>query len=83
MPIGDLTRGRSGHTASVLGDGSVLIAGGEGNSGTESTAEKFDPSTMTFSPVVDTLRAGRSEHSASVLPDTTHLLVGGRGPPGW
>jgi len=38
-----MTTGRAGHTATLLPDGRVLLAGGTGNSTSSSTAELFEP----------------------------------------
>ena len=79
IPMGDLSRPRAGHTASVMADGSVLIAGGQTPLGPDSTTERFDPLGWVFGVVAGRLGMGRSDHGASVLPDETHLLTAGRG----
>lgn len=78
IPLGDLTSARTGHTASLLADGSVLIAGGEGASGALTSAERFDPLALTFGTNAGNLGAARSQHSASVLADKSHLLAAGQ-----
>jgi Galactose oxidase, central domain len=50
---GNMTTGRVQHTATLLPDGRVLIAGGQGNSSTfqiTSSAETYDPASGTFAP---------------------------------
>ena len=52
-PVGPLTQGRDGASATVLLDGSVLVAGGEGPVSGDPfarlrTAERFDPRTNRF-----------------------------------
>ena len=84
--VGDMADrfGRAGHTASLLADGRVLIAGGvQGNlndfgfSSTQ-TAELYDPATQSFSPAGD-MPVAAASHTASVLLDSTVLLAGGLG----
>jgi hypothetical protein len=75
--LGDLVHPRSGHAASVLADGSVLITGGDAPLAAAGTAERFDPLALTFSAAGD-LETPRGQHSASVLADQSHLLAAGR-----
>jgi len=85
-----LAEGRAGHTASVLPDGRVLIAGGYQLSGAVrialSETELFDPRTGVFSagpPLGVTNAEGvltrypRAFHSATALPDGRVLITGG------
>ena len=84
---GSMTRGRIGHTATLLPDGRVLILGGEGvvdvvgNRGYRDFpgAELWDPATGEFSPA-PMLAQPRTDHSAILLADGRVLVVGGRGP---
>ena len=46
---GSMATARGNHTATVLADGKVLIAGGESASGLLNTAEIYDPGTERFS----------------------------------
>ncbi|HSN53890.1 MAG TPA: kelch repeat-containing protein [Candidatus Sulfomarinibacteraceae bacterium] len=68
---------RSGHSATVLHDGRVLVAGGRSGSLTyTASADLFDPATDTFAPTAS-LPSGRNDHSATLLPDGRVLVVGG------
>ena len=65
---------RSGHTATLLKDGRVLIVGGAG----DNTAELFDPASGAFS-FTGPLVAGRSGATATLLSDGRVLVAGGVG----
>jgi hypothetical protein len=64
---------RSMHTATRLADGRVLVVGGVG----QSSAEVFDPATLTWRLLRSTLQHAREGHSASLLADGRVLLAGG------
>jgi hypothetical protein len=68
---------RSGHTATLLPDGRVLVAGGERNLIAIARAELFDPATKatTSGPLGIT---GRADHTATLLEDGRVLIAGGR-----
>lgn len=78
-----LTVARYYHTASMLPNGKVLLAGGIGVGGAKlPDAELYDPGTDTFtatgSMLVDaTLDTGRWLHSATLLGNGTVLTAGG------
>jgi hypothetical protein len=67
--------GRDDHTATLLQDGRVLIAGGEGESA-PSSAEIYDPGTGTFT-TTGSLITGRLLQAAVLLANGNVLIVGG------
>lgn len=75
VPIGNMAIARSGHTATLLLDGRVLIAGG--NSDAAHSAELFDPAPGNFTPSSGAMTQVRSGHCATLLPDGRVLIVGG------
>ena len=68
-----MTAARTHHTATLLTNGTVLIAGGE----TAGTAEIFDPTTQSFTPTLWNLSVARSGHTATLFTDDSVLLAGG------
>ncbi len=77
---GPMAVNRNSHTAALLPDGRVLIAGGTGGVGapTFSSAEIFDPSTGNFSPA-NPMQEPRGDHFAVVLSNGKVLIGGGFG----
>ena len=67
---------RAGHTASLLPDGRVLLAGGHNSGGALSSLEIFDPLNDGFTSA-GTLTAPRMNHAAAVLGDGRVLVIGG------
>lgn len=85
-PTGSMQTPRASHTASLLPNGTVLIAGGFAGSGSESrpyiSTEIFDPASGAFHPGPD-MTVRRSGHAAVVLKDNRILLAcGWSGPSG-
>ena len=77
---GSMGTARVGHTATLLANGKVLIAGGNDATGTLATTEVFDPSTGSFSPANGNMEIARVGHTATLLNDGTgRVLVAGGG----
>ncbi len=80
---GSMTAARSAHTATLLQDGTVLIAGGGNPRGILASAELYDPVSGTFS-ATGSMTEGRyvifgTDPSAQLLQDGTVLIAGGYG----
>ena len=77
---GSLALKRFGHTATLLGDGTVLVAGGAeaGHGPFRAEAEVYDPAKGTWA-AAGTMEIGRAYHSATLLDDGTVLVAGGQG----
>ena len=60
---------RSGHTATLLSDGTVLIAGGLDGKKYIDTAEIFDPETGSFTLLTNIMTSVRGGHTATLLND--------------
>ena len=74
---------REFHTATLLPDEKVLIAGGFNNvNGMLSSAELYDPATGTNTPT-NPLINRRAHHTATLLPNGRVLVVGGSAPGGY
>lgn len=71
-----MSESRAVHSATLLPDGTVLIAGGLAGSSFASSAELFDPGTNTFRPT-GRMTTTRAEHSATLLPNGKVLIAGG------
>ncbi|MEW5991129.1 MAG: kelch repeat-containing protein [Chloroflexota bacterium] len=75
---GHLVDGRSDHTATLLADGRVLVAGGRDRSVVLASAELYDPLTETWRKT-GLMSSGRADHDATLLADGRVLVVDGSG----
>jgi N-acetylneuraminic acid mutarotase len=77
---GDLIAARYDHTATLLADGKVLVAGGRGGQSrygpTISTAELYDPASGTWTGT-GSLNTERRGHTATLLPSGKVLVASG------
>src|SRR5262249_31908155 len=78
---GSLKFSRPGHTPTALGDGRVLIVGGENQDGPLARAEILDPSSQTVKSGPNSV-IPRSHHTATSLPDGRVIVIGGSGSSG-
>ena len=74
---GSLIAARANHSATLLADGRVLIAGGHDLNSALSSAELFEPASGTFSPTGSMVYAHALRHTATLLQDNRVLIVGG------
>ncbi len=72
---------RGFHSATLLRDGQVLIAGGNNTFGDRATnaAELYNPVSDSFDSI-ESLRYRRLNHTATLMPDGNVLIVGGYDP---
>lgn len=75
-PTGEMKVARSGHTATLLPDGRVLVVGGMDGNTILDSAELYDPGTGTWK-LTGYLNIARKGHTATLLPNGRVLVVGG------
>jgi len=74
-PAGSMSTARIDHTATLLGNGKVLVAGGY-NGAYLSSAELYDPVTNTWA-LAGSMSTARSIHTATLLGSGKVLIAGG------
>jgi len=67
---------RDGHTATLLPNGNVVVAGGENNNATMTSTEVYSPTTGSWT-VSGNLNTARSNANALLLPNGSILVAGG------
>jgi hypothetical protein len=79
FPISNrMTDALYGHTATLLDDGRVLLAGGNRQgAGSTALAEIYDPATKSFTPTGNNMSQPRQGHAAVKLRDGRVLVLGG------
>src|SRR5436305_8286959 len=77
---GKLATARDSHTATLLPNGKLLVAGGEDLSrpGLLARAELYDPASGTWT-ATRSLANARENHTATLLPNGNVLVAGGTG----
>jgi hypothetical protein len=74
---GSMHTDRAWHTATLLPNGLVLVAGGDSfSSGVLSSAELYNPAAGTWA-ITGSLNTGRENHTATLLPNGFVLVSGG------
>ena len=76
-PTGSLPTARGGHTATLLPNGKVLVAGGQGNSGDLESAELYDPASGTWTATGSLTTLRYYLHTATLLPNGKVLVAAG------
>ena len=79
VTTGSMGTPRYGHTATLLPNGKVLVAGGSPGL---SSAELYDPATGSWT-ATGSLSTARYFHTATLLPTGKVLVAGGLGPSGY
>ena len=76
ITTGNLGTGRYSHSATLLPNGTVLVAGGTDGTNSLATAQLYDPTTGTWS-ATGSCTTGRDYHAATLLLDGMVLVAGG------
>ena len=75
-PTGAMRSARDGHTATILANGKILVAGGTNNGVALASAELYNPVAGTWA-ATGSMHVARALASAVVLPNGSVLVMGG------
>ena len=75
--VNNMSGVRYRHTATLLGDGQVLVAGSVSSAAVGITADLYDPASDRWSPTAS-MTVDRNWHTATLLPCGEVLVVGGQ-----
>lgn len=74
--VGSMTTSRAAHTATLLPDGKVFVAGGLGGDSGVASTEVFDPTASIFASGPN-MSVARTGHTATLLANGKVLIAGG------
>jgi hypothetical protein len=78
--LSTMTTPRQNHSATLLGSGQVLLAGGDNNGVILRSGEIYDPPSGVFAAVASQMAQPRESHTATLLNDGLVLIAGGAAP---
>lgn len=77
LPTASMSVARRGHTATLMSDGNVIVAGGIARGGTITPTVELYRSTAAAWETLTPIPVQRTAHTATLLPDGRLLIVGG------